>query len=414
MKMPGRFGNEDGNYRYGFNGAEADDEFYSQEGNSYDLGLRMYDPRIARMKSRDPRADEYPWQSPYVYHRNSPIAYIDYMGGGDEDPPTKYTVKEGDNLSEIAKAKKVSVEELSKWNNISDAKKTIYTGQELIISNPNSNETNKNGVDDNFAQDWTFDYSSATITKESSQNGTDDKSTNNQNGSLSPIGPTLILAGQKIKYLKPVGALGSSPGSSPASYTLRKAFPQKMTKRVLGTRVLGGMLGRATPIVGWAYTGIEILIMLGQSEGPETYRFETENWRGTMNSATNKKTGEIFIWNPVSDSSLKENIKPLDINVLDKILSLKVYTYSYKKDAQKEFNLLSDTQIGFLIQEVEEIFPEIIGKYDDGNKYIALHELMPLIIVGISEQNIEIKEMQEKLNNQQLMINKILEKLGEE
>ena len=35
------------------------------------------------MKSRDPRAPEYPWQSPYVYHRNSPMNHIDYLGGGD-------------------------------------------------------------------------------------------------------------------------------------------------------------------------------------------------------------------------------------------------------------------------------------------------------------------------------------------
>ncbi|MDA7502291.1 hypothetical protein N8482_03355 [Chitinophagales bacterium] len=55
------------------------------EGNHYDLGLRNYDPRAARMFSIDPRAPEYPWQTSYAYHRNSPISMLDYLGGGDED-----------------------------------------------------------------------------------------------------------------------------------------------------------------------------------------------------------------------------------------------------------------------------------------------------------------------------------------
>lgn len=46
----------------------------------------MYNPRIGRMFSVDPRTHEYPWQTPYAYHRNNLIAWIDYLGGG--DPPT--------------------------------------------------------------------------------------------------------------------------------------------------------------------------------------------------------------------------------------------------------------------------------------------------------------------------------------
>lgn len=71
-------------YRYGFNGAEKTDEVKG-EGNHYDLGFRNYDPRLGRMFKIDPRTTEYPWQSPYVYHRNSPIWRLDYLGGGDDD-----------------------------------------------------------------------------------------------------------------------------------------------------------------------------------------------------------------------------------------------------------------------------------------------------------------------------------------
>ncbi len=82
MEMPGRSYSSN-SYRYGFNGMEKDDEIKGS-GNHYDFGLRNYDTRLGRMFSTDPRSPEYPWQTTYAYHRNSPIATIDYLGGGDD------------------------------------------------------------------------------------------------------------------------------------------------------------------------------------------------------------------------------------------------------------------------------------------------------------------------------------------
>lgn len=47
--------------------------------------MREYDARLGRMTSIDPRTPEYPWQSPYVYHLNTPIWKIDFLGGGGPD-----------------------------------------------------------------------------------------------------------------------------------------------------------------------------------------------------------------------------------------------------------------------------------------------------------------------------------------
>ena len=65
--------------RYGFSGKEADDEI-KNEGNSYDFGARMLDPRLGRWLSIDPLARQYPDISPYVYVVNSPLIYIDPNG----------------------------------------------------------------------------------------------------------------------------------------------------------------------------------------------------------------------------------------------------------------------------------------------------------------------------------------------
>src|SRR5690554_3027168 len=71
-------------YRYGFNGYERDDEIKGG-GNSYDFGMRIYDPRIARFLSIDPRIKDFPYWSPYIFAANNPIRMVDVYGEGPGD-----------------------------------------------------------------------------------------------------------------------------------------------------------------------------------------------------------------------------------------------------------------------------------------------------------------------------------------
>jgi hypothetical protein len=75
------------------------------------------------------------------------------------------------------------------------------------------------------------------------------------------IGPGLIFLGTPIRALKPIGALGSKPGSSIASAALRKALPYKLPGglKLFGTRGLGVAIGRAVPYAGWIITGLDII-----------------------------------------------------------------------------------------------------------------------------------------------------------
>jgi RHS repeat-associated protein len=68
MQMPGRNAST-GDYRFGFKGMEGDDEMKG-DGNSYDFGARMYDPRLGRWMSPDPITQ---FHSPYVGIGNNPI-----------------------------------------------------------------------------------------------------------------------------------------------------------------------------------------------------------------------------------------------------------------------------------------------------------------------------------------------------
>jgi len=72
-------------YRYGFNGKEQDPETYG-DGNIYDYGFRVYDPRIGRFLSVDPKAADAPGWSPYRAFFCNPITYVDPDGQFEIDP----------------------------------------------------------------------------------------------------------------------------------------------------------------------------------------------------------------------------------------------------------------------------------------------------------------------------------------
>jgi len=78
MLMPNRHANT-GDYRYGFQGQEMDDEIKG-EGNSINYKFRMHDPRVGRFFSRDPLFKEYAWNSPYAFSENRVIDGIDFEG----------------------------------------------------------------------------------------------------------------------------------------------------------------------------------------------------------------------------------------------------------------------------------------------------------------------------------------------
>ncbi len=71
-------------YRYRFNGQENDKETYG-DGNALDFGARIYDSRLGRFISIDPKYFQYLSISPYCFAANSPIKLIDVNGEGPGD-----------------------------------------------------------------------------------------------------------------------------------------------------------------------------------------------------------------------------------------------------------------------------------------------------------------------------------------
>ena len=72
MLLTGRNWESGGQYRYGFNGKENDDETYGNN-NAIDFGARVYDARLGRWMSVDGFSAKYPFLSGYNFCQNSPL-----------------------------------------------------------------------------------------------------------------------------------------------------------------------------------------------------------------------------------------------------------------------------------------------------------------------------------------------------
>ena len=92
--------------------------------------------------------------------------------------------------------------------------------------------------------------------------------------------------------------------------------------------------------------------------------------------------------NIISDKRKKKNIKynPLSSDNLDKINMVSF-----------EYNGEDTNHIGFIAQDIEEIYPELIKKDDDGYLSIKYLEMIPLIIDYNKKLKMKIKNIEQKL-----------------
>jgi RHS repeat-associated protein len=102
--MPSRKYEATNAYRYGFNGKENDNEV-SGQGNQYDYGFRIYNPRLGRFLSVDPLFKGYPWYTPYQFAGNKPIMSIDLDGL--ENKPTNKNTSPTDPNERTEQAKEI-------------------------------------------------------------------------------------------------------------------------------------------------------------------------------------------------------------------------------------------------------------------------------------------------------------------
>jgi len=102
-------------------------------------------------------------------------------------------------------------------------------------------------------------------------------------------------------------------------------------------------------------------------------------------------------WGAVSDRRLKKDILPLD-GALSRLLKLKPSTFEFI-DPRKHHQL-EGSQIGFIAQEVEEVFPEWVTVNGDGYKTVSIRGFESLTVQALrelrEEKDAEVKALREE------------------
>jgi len=96
-----------------------------------------------------------------------------------------------------------------------------------------------------------------------------------------------------------------------------------------------------------------------------------------------------------SDSTLKESISDMD-NQLEKLKKLKGVTYHLKRD-KAIGGKKKKTHYGFLAQDLEKIYPDMVFTNDSGVKSIFYTELIPVLLEAVKAQQAEIESQNKRL-----------------
>lgn len=98
------------------------------------------------------------------------------------------------------------------------------------------------------------------------------------------------------------------------------------------------------------------------------------------------------VWSSSSDRRYKKNINVIENGVLAKVLQLKPSKYNYKNDKTNKLC------IGFIAQEVQDIFPELVTEIDGSEGYLGLSysQFSVFLTKAIQEQQVIITDIQEE------------------
>jgi hypothetical protein len=108
-----------------------------------------------------------------------------------------------------------------------------------------------------------------------------------------------------------------------------------------------------------------------------------------------------------SDSRLKNEIKTLT-NTLENIMKMNPVEFDwsetyYQYDSLKEKGKLKS--LGFIAQEMREIYPEVVHLTHDGYYYIIYNELNSVLVEGIKEQQVFIDDLENTITQLENLLN---------
>lgn len=101
----------------------------------------------------------------------------------------------------------------------------------------------------------------------------------------------------------------------------------------------------------------------------------------TVNGLCYNSTGTWII----SDTRYKKNIEELE-SPLKKVLKIRGVRYEYNIEGFPKLNFKEGKTIGFIAQELKEVFPEAVMLKEDGYYAVNYDEIVPVLVEAIKEQ----------------------------
>lgn len=97
-----------------------------------------------------------------------------------------------------------------------------------------------------------------------------------------------------------------------------------------------------------------------------------------------------------SDIRYKKNITAIE-NPLQKLMQVNGVNYYWKTSDFPGMNFNDKLQTGFIAQDLEKVFPEMVFTDNTGYKSVDYSRLTPILVETIKEQQKEIKELSDRL-----------------
>ncbi len=157
----------------------------------------------------------------------------------------------------------------------------------------------------------------------------------------------------------------------------------------------GGIYGDGDALTLWSpgdgHNGTQALV----------YFLDEDNWSDGDDDPYNNGAIQIYLdasgtWQ-ASDMNRKENIAEFN-GALDKIKTLKTYTYAFKQTAEEVAKHTPKmSAIGVMAQELHQVLPEAVNISDDGEFFVNHSMLTPVLIQAINEQQTIINSLEARL-----------------
>jgi len=120
--------------------------------------------------------------------------------------------------------------------------------------------------------------------------------------------------------------------------------------------------------------------------------YQFPNSQGTIDYVLRTDGAGTLTWeDPVllaSDERLKSNIIDLDNGILDTLLDVRTISYTMDLDPNQK------TKIGFIAQDLQQYFPELVDSRSDGYLGVAYAQMTPILTKAIQELNLKITNLE--------------------